>query len=129
MGARLWQMIREHRRRVAMLVAVVGVLVVGGRIFEAVPREVSVEFSVPEHGVEAVQVAYFLSGDEVSGVRFDSPRPPLRHTLSLSPGRYHVEAVIRAGEGQRVVRRALRVPAEGIVHIDLGDDRLEPGPR
>ena len=125
MGARLWQMIREHRRRVAMLVAVVGVLVVGGRIFEAVPREVSVEYSVPESEVEEVAVAYFLDGDEVSGVRFESTHN-LRHTLDLSPGRYRVEAVVRANDGQRVVRRALRVPADGVVHIDLGDDRLEP---
>ncbi len=108
-----------------MLVAVVGVLVVGGRIFEAVPREVSVEYSVPEAEVDEVAVAYFLDGDEVSGVRFESTRD-LRHTLDLSPGRYRVEAVVRANDEQRVVRRALRVPADGVVHIDLGDDRLEP---
>ena len=112
-----------------MLVAVVGVLVVGGRIFEAVPREVSVEYSVPEHQVDEVQVAYFLDGDEVSGIRFESPRAPLTHTLSLSPGRYRVEAVVRADSDQRIVRRALRVPADGVVHIDLGDDRLEPDRR
>lgn len=112
-----------------MLVAVVGVLVVGGRIFEAVPREVSVEFSVPDSGVDEVQVAYFLDGDEVSGVRFEGSRAPLMHTVSLSPGRYQVEAVVRADAGQRVVRRALRVPADGVVHIDLGDDRLEPSRR
>lgn len=110
-----------------MLVAVVGVLVVGGRIFEAVPREVSVEYSVPEASVDEVRVAYFLDGDEVSGVRFE--RRPMTHTVQLSPGRYRVEAVVRADEGQRVVRRALRVPADGVVHIDLGDDRLEPGTR
>lgn len=112
-----------------MLVAVVGVLVVGGRIFEAVPREVSIELSLPDDGVEEVQVAYFLDGDEVSGVRFEGSRAPLLHTLSLPPGRYQVEAVVRGRAGQRVVRRALRVPAEGVVHIDLGEDRLEPGRR
>ena len=112
-----------------MLVAVVGVLVVGGQIFEAVPRDVSVEFSVPEGDVEEIQIAYFLDGDQVGGVRFDRPRPPLTHTLSLTPGRYRVEAVVRGDAPPRVVRRALRVPADGVVHIDLGEDRLEPGPR
>ena len=49
--------LQKHRRRIATLVVVVGVLVVGGRLFDAVPRDVHLRLRFgPDHA--AVREAY-----------------------------------------------------------------------
>ncbi len=126
---RLGQLLRRHRRRLATLVALVGVVLVGTKLSGAVPRDVAIEYRLGEHrDVEEVRIAYVLNGEEVIGVRFEGPGARLSHEVSLAPGRYRIEALVREAGAQRVVRRALRVPAAGVVTIDLsrGPRRLRP---
>lgn len=121
---RLLQIIVQHRRRVATLVMIVGMLLVGTRIFGAVPRDVTIEYSLPSQpSVTEVGIGYFLGEDELIGVRFDHPGTVISHQVSLSPGRYRIEAIVRSSGQERLVSRALRVPADGVVRMDLGDDR------
>lgn len=126
---RLWQLLRRRRRKVALLVALVGVLLVGSRLAGAVPRDVAIEYRLEsQRPVQEVRIAYILDGEEVVGARFEGPGSRVSHEVSLPPGRYRVEALVRDEGTQRLVRRALRVPAAGIVYIDLSTDhrRLQP---
>ncbi len=101
-----------------MLVLVIGAVVVGGQIEGAYPRDVTVRYAVPP-GIEELRIAY-LSGDaEVTAVRIDHPSDVVRDEVSLSPGRYRIEAVLRREGDSRLLTRALRVPSEGQVRIDL----------
>ncbi|MEM9071918.1 MAG: hypothetical protein AAGE52_25640 [Myxococcota bacterium] len=122
---RIGHFLRDHRRRLATLVLVVGLLVVGGQVSQVVPREVAVRYRLSTHvQVNEVRIAYLDGEDEVSLVRFAAePGAELAHDVTLTPGRYRIEAVLRGADGQRLVHRALRVPADGVVHIDLGDDQ------
>ncbi|HBP18538.1 MAG TPA: hypothetical protein RMH85_11800 [Polyangiaceae bacterium LLY-WYZ-15_(1-7)] len=127
--------LQKHRRRIATLVVVVGVLVVGGRLFDAVPRDVHLRLRFgPDHAaVREAYVAYEQDGEEVVGARFHRPDETVDHELSLAPGRYAITATLRTEEGGRVIRRALRVPSDGVVHVDLYDrvmaHRIEPEAR
>ena len=58
--------LQKHRRRIATLVVVVGVLVVGGRLFDAVPRDVHLRLRFgPDHAaVREAYVAYEQDGEE-----------------------------------------------------------------
>lgn len=114
----------------ATFVALLGVASIGTKLSGAVPRDVAIEYRLGgQRDVEELRVAYVLDGEEVAGARFEGPPARLSHELSLSPGRYRIEALVREGGAQRVVRRALRVPAEGVVLIDLSRDqrRLQAG--
>lgn len=116
------------RRRFASLVGLVGLLVVGGVIFEQVPRPVELAFELGDEaaGLRDVDVRYLHDGDEVAGFRRHSDTGFarfLQHEVELSPGRYEILAALRgerAGEEiDRQVQRAFRVPADGVVTIDL----------
>lgn len=121
--ARAW--FGAHRQRLARLVGMLAVLLVAGQLAGAMPRATDVRYEVGE-GQRELRVAYLgEDGDEVKGVRFGGPRgvPALvRHEVELSPGRYRIEAVLRGAGQARLVERALEVPAEGVVRIDLRED-------
>ena len=121
---------KAHRKRLAAIVAAIAIAVIGGTLFDAWPREVEVSYSLgDDHGaVREARIAYLLEGEEVKGVRFAEPTgfgPRLFHRVELMPGRYDVEATL-VGEGvARSVTRALEVPAEGLVRMDLGPEQRE----
>lgn len=124
----LGQLFLKHRRRLAPFVVLVGMLAVGGTVFEASPREVEIRYDLgPEHRrVVEARIVYLFEGEEVKGARFtwaEGAPPSLRHTVDLSPGRYEVRVdLLEPGARQRSLERALRVPAEGLVRIDLFDE-------
>ena len=124
---RLGQLFLKHRQRAAPLVLLIGLLVVGGTVFEASPRETEIRYDLgPEHrGIETARIAYLLDGDEVLGARFsfeEGAPASLRHTVDLSPGRYEVKAELRGPGMSRDLSRVIEVPAEGLLRVDVGDD-------
>ena len=122
--ARIFAALRAHPRRLALLVLLVGVLVVGPMIGGAVPRDVHLRYAFgPDHAsVREAHVAFVLDGDEIQAARFARPGgfpDRLDHEVSLSPGRYRIQATLRADGSLRRVERLLRVPADGVVLLDL----------
>jgi len=121
---RLGRLFLRHRRRLARFVILVGLIVVGTQIFQASPRETEIRYGLgPRHDdVVELRIAYAVEGEEAVGARFrfeDGAPRSVRHTVELHPGRYEVRADVMERGGQRSVERALRVPADGVVHIDL----------
>ena len=124
----------RYKERLAFLVLIVGLLLIGRTVAGAYPRDVALVFEVgARHATfESLDVRYFLSGEEVRGVTYRQPGgldENIDATVSLSPGRYRVEAILE-GAGDRVLHeRSLLVPAEGRVHIALferGEDGGTP---
>ncbi len=117
----LW---RTYRRRVAPAIALAALLVVGGSMMSGVPRDVHIRYDLgPAHAeVRSLRIAYTLEDETVKGVRFDYPEgAPSRvnHRLELPPGRYRVEATLEGEGGHFEIRRALDVPTEARVDIEL----------
>jgi hypothetical protein len=116
--------LRAHPRRLALLVLLVGALVIGPMLRDAVPRDVHLRYAFgPEHAtVREAAVTFVLDGAEVHAARFtrrDGFPDRLDHEVSLAPGRYRVEATLRADGSVRRVERLLRVPSDGVVLLDL----------
>jgi len=118
--------LKTHRRRIARVIAVVAIAVLGAHFFANIPREVDLRFDLgPDHDRwTAVQISYQIDGGEVAGVRWSyrrgAPRA-IRHTVSLVPGRYEVVGMLTAGSRQERVRRAIEVPADSVIRVDLFD--------
>jgi len=128
--------LKDHRRRIARVVAVVGVLLVGLTLFDAAPREVAVRYRLgPDHrDVAEARIAYVQDGDELKVVSFRYERggpETIFHTVELSPGRYDVVARLRRPDEVQTVTRHLEVPSDGVVRIDLFETSpsLAGGPR
>lgn len=112
----------ELRRRLAGLVLLIGAIVVGRVLFERAPRSVDLRFELGEAPVEELDVRYLVAGEEVAGFRRHDAaglRSPVRHAVDLAPGRYEVRALVRTNDRERLEQRALRVPSDGVVTIDL----------
>lgn len=117
----LW---RTYRRRIAPAIAVAAILVVGGSMMSGVPREVHVRYSLgPAHSdIQELRIVYVIEGETVKGVRFDYPEGAperVNHRIELPPGRYTIEATLIGESGRFELRRALVVPAEGRVDVEL----------
>ena len=99
----------RYKAKLAFLVLIAGLLLIGREIGSAYPRDVDIVFELgPSHRRhEVLDVRYLL--DEGLDETIDA-------TVSLSPGRYTISA--RFDEDAPVERR-LDVPAEGRVHITL----------
>ncbi len=77
-----------------------------------------------------MRLGYVRGHDELKGVRFrypDGAPTILRHTVELAPGRYRVVAELRGPGLERTVERALRVPAQAVVHMELFNEALAAG--
>ncbi len=118
----------ENRRRLAKFVAVAGVMVLALQLFEAFPRDIELRYRLDQAVTEA-RIDYAHAGEHVSGVTVSGPAAEFDHSVSLSPGRYVIEATLRQEDGStRVETRTLDVPVEGTVWVDLrGSQVLEGG--
>lgn len=114
------------RKRVATLVAVLGLAVVGAQFLGATPRKVDVRFalgSAHEHVTDA-RIVYRRDDDgaAVKGTRVHyeegAPRT-VRDTVQLPPGRYRVEARLRGPNLRREVEQRLEVPHDGPVRLEF----------
>jgi hypothetical protein len=118
--------LKEHRRRIARIVAVVAIGAMAGHLAGSMPREVDIRYDLgPNHqDLTEVAIRYELDGEEMGGIvyRYERGAPAaVVHTVELQPGDYRVVAEMTYLHGRRTVRRALTVPADGVVRIDLFD--------
>ena len=110
------------RRRMAILVAVIGVAFVGSRLAMVWPRNVEVAYEVGPD-VEELDVDYVQDGEAAASVRFDrvgQKAPVFRHMVRLQPGEYQIHITLygQSGPAAEEVRR-LSVPSRGITRFDL----------
>ena len=110
----------RYKAKLAFIVLIAGLLLIGREVGSAYPRDVDIVFELGSAHArhEVLDVRYLLNGEEVRGAtyRADALDERIDASVSLSPGRYTVSA--RFDDGT-VVERALEVPTEGRVHIAL----------
>lgn len=110
------------RRRLATLIAIVGVVVVAQRVVTHWPRGVEVAYEVGPDVTE-LDVDYLYDDGAVASARFrqpDAKRTVFRHSVKLQPGEYQVLITVYPSEGPATEKtRTLRVPAEGVTRFDL----------
>lgn len=110
----------RYKAKVAFLVLIAGLLLIGREIGSAYPRDVDIVFELgPTHSShEVLNVRYVFEGEEVRGATYrgEGLDETIDASVSLSPGRYTVSAEFNDGT---TIERALDVPAEGRVHISL----------
>ncbi len=115
------------RRRIATVIAVVGVFFIGSRLASVWPRDVDVSYEV-DSGVDELDVDYLQGGEAVSSARFRSAGGAeagvFRHTVRLQPGEYQVHITLYGHQGDaEELRRSLAAPASDGVRFDLRSDR------
>ena len=119
----------ELRRRLAPLMLVLGLLVMGKLAHEEVPRDQDVELllSKPQQDASSVRIAYAHDGEDVSYVelRYEGGAPArVRHRPSLRPGLYDVQIDLGYRDGRvEHVKRDFSVPTEGAVRLRLENAR------
>lgn len=110
----------RYKAKVAFLVLIAGLLLIGREIESAYPRDVDIVFELgPTYAHhEVLDVRYLLEGEEVRGATYrgESLEETIDASVSLSPGRYSISAQFNDGTA---IERTLDVPTEGRVHISL----------
>jgi hypothetical protein len=119
----LLAILRPHRRRLARLLGLGGVLLVASLLLRGAPRKVDVEFDLgPAHReFVGIRVAYVQGGEELHGVAFSFPHGApvtVEHSLKLPVGDFevHTELLPEHGPALASVGR-LHSPSDGKVHI------------
>jgi hypothetical protein len=112
----------------APVVLGLAVLLVGGEVLGAMRHDTDIVVLLGDDHSEIVEarLSYVLDGEEMQGARFEfAEGAPDRvyHHASLPGGRYDVEIELRTHDEVRAETRALDVPADGRVRLDLA----EPG--
>ena len=110
------------KRRIATVIALIGVVFVGNLLAGVWPRSVEVAFTL-DPGVTEVDVDYLQEGEAVASARFKQPdakTTTLRHTVRLQPGEYQARITVYRTDGPGVEHvMVLVVPAEGLTRFDL----------
>jgi hypothetical protein len=115
----------EKRSKAAPFVLVVGALVVGGNLFDEIPRDVELNYALgPDHDeIVGLELSYAQGQEPIANAVFSWPEgapPRLHHVVELPPGTYRVRVDLRDRSDQtRTVEERFDVPADGIVNIDL----------
>ena len=112
-------------RRLATVVAIVGVAVVGTQLASVWPRDVSIAYELsPE--VERLHVDYLQEGEAVASVRWAQGSAKafvFRDTVRLQPGEYQIHITLYGPQNRATTtRRPLHVPSAGVTRIDLKHD-------
>lgn len=110
------------RRRLAIVIAVVGIVIVGQRLAAHWPREIEIAFEVSPQ-VNQLDVDYLLDEGGVASARFsqtDAKTTVFWHSVRLQPGKYEVHMTVYGSAGPAVEdARVLVVPTEGVTRFDL----------
>lgn len=110
------------KRRIATVIALIGVVFVGSRLAGVWPRDVEVAYHL-DPGVTELDVDYLQEGEAVASARIsprDATSTVVRHTVRLQPGEYEARITVYGpGEGAVEHARALVIPAEGLTRFDL----------
>lgn len=110
------------RKRLATVVMVVGLAVVGSQLAGVWPRNVDVVYE-PGPEVERVDVEIIQDGEAVASARFTRAADeggPIFHTISLQPGEYRAHITVYRLDGRGIEHsRLLIVPPDGVTRFDL----------
>jgi hypothetical protein len=110
------------RKRLATVVVVVGLAVVGGQLARVWPRDVEVVYQ-PGPQVRRVDVDVVQDGEAVTSARFNrtaGDSSALSHKVSLQPGEYRAHITVYGLDGRGIEHsRLLIVPADGVIQFDL----------
>lgn len=112
----------SRRRRIATIIAVLGVALVGTQLGRVWPREQSVTYELSA-GARELEVDYLQESEAVSSLRFrglNDESLVITETVRLQPGEYRVQFTVY-GYDESVMEdvRTLNVPAQGVVRFDL----------
>jgi|GEM_PF-1554307 len=117
----------SRRRRIAALIAVIGMLFVGTRLGGIWPRDVDVGYSL-DPGVVELDVDYLHAGEVVASARFrrdDPDNASIQHRVRLQPGTYQARITVYHADGHGLQhRRALQVPSDGLTRFDLKETTI-----
>ena len=110
------------RKRLATIVAVVGLAVVGGQLARVWPRDVEVAYQ-PGPRTLRVDVDILQDGEAVVVARFNRAAgdgSTFAHTVSLPPGEYRVHITVYGHDRGGIEHsRLLIVPTDGLTRFDL----------
>ncbi len=110
------------RRRIATVIAVIGVAFVGSGLARVWPRDVEIVYAVgPE--IRGLDVDYLQGGEAVASVRFRQTEPKAAsfpHVVRLQPGEYQIHITLYGQDGSATEQdRRIGVPAAQVTRIDL----------
>jgi len=110
------------RRRIAAVIAVIGIVLVGGQLARRWPRTVEIAYSI-DPGVIELDVDYLQEDEAVASARFNQQEAKtalIRHSVRLQPGEYQARMTVYGSDGRAVEhRQVLVVPAAGLTRFDL----------
>ncbi len=110
------------RKRLATVIAVVGMALVGGQLARAWPRDVEVAYQADPQ-VRRMDVYIVRDGEAVVSARFNraaGDASAFFHTVSLQPGEYRTHITVYGPDGRGIEHsRLLIVPADGVTRFDL----------
>jgi len=110
------------KRRIATVIGVLGIVLVGGHLARAWPRTVQVAYTL-DPGIVAVDVDYLQEGEAVASARFKQPDAKtavVGHAIRLQPGEYQARIAVYRADGPPIEHaKTLIVPSDGIIRFDL----------
>ncbi len=116
----------ERRRRLAPLILVVGLAIVGKLAHDDMPRDQDLTYALPS-SVRSLRITYLAGDEQITGLERHFPDGPpafVSHVPSLTPGHYRlaVEMVDPDG-GVTHLDRSIEVPTDGDLRISLREPR------
>ena len=112
----------SRKRRIATVVALIGVIFVGSLLAGVWPRNVEVAYTL-DPDVTGLDVDYLQDGEAAASARFrqpDAKTTSIRHSMRLQPGEYQAHITVYVSEGRGIERtKVLVVPTEGLTRFDL----------
>ena len=117
------QRLVEHRRGLARVFLVAGVLVVVELLAPLWPRQTELELDLGarHREVTELRLSYLQGGQELKGVslRYEGGAPSrVHHKVSLPSGELELLCELRGPGGASTTRsQALRTPVEGVLHV------------
>ena len=104
------------------MIAVIGIVLVGGQLARRWPRTVEIAYSI-DPGVIELDVDYLQEDEAVASARFNQQEAKttlIRHSVRLQPGEYQARMTVYGSDGRGVEhRQVLVVPAAGLTRFDL----------
>lgn len=122
----------EHRRRLAPLVLLAGVLIVGSRVAKETSSEMALDFILAEGHPRATsaRIAYIRDGSTERGVTMHFPRGvpnAVHHEVELAAGRWDVALEVLGDGTPKRMSGSFECPAEGRVRVILRETQAGEG--
>jgi hypothetical protein len=114
-----------HKRRIARLIGLAGMLLVASVLLRSAPRDVQVQLDLgPSHQAYVeVRVAYLQAGEELHGVAFSFPNGApdrVNHLVRLPAGDFEVRTELLPLHGAALASVGrLHAPSDGVVRIPV----------